>query len=263
MYGMQPSPSPLATPASDAAPPHSSRKRRWTRVLLALAGVVGVVLLGRFAAEFVPSFSGWVDRLGIWGPVAFVAGYAVACILFVPASLLTLAAGAIFGVALGVPLVLTGASLGATASFLIARYLAQDAVGRRLSRDPRLAAIGRLVGTDGRRIVFLMRLSPVFPFGALNYALGLTRLRLVDFLIALLGIIPGTALYVYSGAVAGAVVGAVGSTGPERGAAYYALLAIGLVATLVVTVMITRAARRALRDSRAATLHPASAPRAS
>lgn len=218
-------------------------------MLAALVALTALILVGRSAAEIIPAFSGWVDRLGVWGPVVFVAGYAIACVLFIPASLLTIAAGAIFGLGVGIALVLAGATLGATASFLIARYVARDAVKRRLSRDPRLAAIDRVVVADGRRIVLLMRLSPVFPFGALNYALGLTQLRLVDLLIAMIGIVPGTTLYVYSGTVAGVVAGAVGSTGPERGPAYYALLALGLMATLVVTVLITRAARRALRDN--------------
>ena len=216
---------------------------------MAFACVAAIVILGRVAADAIPAFSAWVDRLGILGAVAFVAGYAVACVLFVPASLLTIAAGAIFGPGLGIALVLAGATLGAAASFLIARYVARDAVKRRLARYPRLAALDEIVGSDGRRIVLLMRLSPVFPFGALNYALGLTRLRLADFLVAMIGIVPGTALYVYSGTVAGVVVGAAGATAPERGIAYYAVLALGLVATLVVTVLITRAARRALRDS--------------
>ena len=216
---------------------------------MALAVIAVVVVLGRVAADSIPAFSAWIDRLGIWGPIAFVVGYAVACVLLVPASLLTLAAGAVFGLWLGIGVVLAGATLGAAASFLIARYVARDGVKRRLSRHPRLAAIDEIVGSDGRRIVLLMRLSPVFPFGALNYALGLTRLRLADFLMAMIGIVPGTALYVYSGTVAGVVATAAGGGAPGRGAAYYAVLAIGLIATLVVTVLITRAARRALNDA--------------
>lgn len=207
------------------------------------------MVVGRNVADAIPGFAGWIDRSGIWGPIVFVVGYAVACVALVPASLLTLAAGAIFGLGLGIVLVLAGATLGATASFLIGRYVARGAVERWLARDRRLAAIDSVVGSDGRRLVFLMRLSPVFPFSALNYALGLTRLRLADFLIAMVGIIPGTTLYVYSGTVAGAVAVAAGGHAPERGLAYYAVLALGLAATLVVTVLITRAARRALREA--------------
>ncbi len=214
-----------------------------------MLAVAGLVVFGRAAAEGIPAFAAWVERQGIWGPVAFVFAYAIACVAFVPASLLTLAAGAIFGLGLGIALVLVGATLGAMASFLIARYVARDAMKRRFARNPRLAAIDSVVGDDGRRIVLLMRLSPVFPFSALNYALGLTRLRFADFVVAMAGIIPGTSLYVYSGTVAGAVAKAAGGHGPERGIGYYVVLALGLTATLVVTVLITRAARRKLREA--------------
>ena len=232
-----------------ASPVTTSRGPRWTSVVLLLVAVAALVALGRGAADWIPAFSAWVDRLGIWGPVAFVAGYAIACVLFIPATLLTLAAGAIFGLWQGIALVLAGATLGAVASFMIARYLARDAVKQRLSRHPRLAAIDRTVGADGRRIVLLMRLSPVFPFGALNYGLGVTQLRFADFLMAMIGIVPGTTLYVYSGTVASAVASAAGSSAPERGLAHHAVLALGLLATLAVTVLITRAARRALADA--------------
>jgi uncharacterized membrane protein YdjX (TVP38/TMEM64 family) len=236
----------------DPSPTTSARRRVLTRVLLALAIVAAVVLLGRGAAGRIPAFAAWVEGLGIWGPIVFVAGYAVACVLLLPASLLTLAAGAIFGVRLGVPLVLAGATLGAAAAFLIARHAGREVVLRRLARHPRLAAIDGIVGARGGRVVLLMRLSPVFPFAALNYALGVTRLRFRDFLVAMIGIVPGTTLYVYSGAVAGAVASAAGAAGtetPARGLAHHALLALGLVATLVVTVLVTRAARRALADA--------------
>ena len=213
-----------------------------------LAAVVAIVMLGRRLSDALPAFAGWIDGLGIWGPVLFVLGYAVACIAVVPAALLTLAAGVIFGVGSGIALVLAGATLGATGSFLIARYVARERVEQWVARD-RLATLDRLVATDGRRLVFLMRLSPVFPFSALNYALGLTPLTLRDFLIAMTGIVPGTVLYVYSGSVAGAVVGAAAGQSAERGVADYALLVLGLAATLAVTVLITRVARRALKGA--------------
>ncbi len=242
------SPSTSPSDERDSTPPASFR-RQWMRVIIPLLILAGLLVVGRSAADAIPAFAGWIDRLGIWGPIVFVVGYAVACVALVPASILTLAAGALFGLGLGIVLVLAGATLGATASFLLGRYVARGTVERWLARDRRLAAIDTVVGNDGRRIVLLMRLSPVFPFSALNYALGLTRLRLTDFLVAMAGIIPGTTLYVYSGTVAGAVAVAAAGNGPERGLASYSVLALGLVATLVVTVLITRAARRALKEA--------------
>jgi uncharacterized membrane protein YdjX (TVP38/TMEM64 family) len=226
---------------------------RATAVRLALAAAVLVALLaaGRQAAALVPAFTAWVDGLGPWAAVAFVLGYALACVAFVPASLLTLAAGATFGLVQGVALVAAGATLGAAASFLLARHGARAFVERRLARDPRLAAIDRAVASDGRRIVFLLRLSPVFPFGLLNYALGVTRLAFADFLVAMVGILPGTTLYVYAGKAAGDVALAASGAAPERGPAAWALLAAGLVATAAVAFLVTRAARRALADTTA------------
>ncbi len=96
--------------------------------------------------------------------------------------------------------------------------------------------------------MFLLRLSPVIPFNLLNYALGVTRVRLADYLVASAGMIPGTLLYVYYGKVAGEVAALAGGTGVKRGAEYYGLLALGLVATVAVTVVVTRTARRTLNE---------------
>jgi uncharacterized membrane protein YdjX (TVP38/TMEM64 family) len=197
----------------------------------------------------VPAFAAWVDGLGLWGPVVFVLGYALAVVAFVPGSLLTLAAGAIFGLGEGTLYVFVAAVLGSTGAFLVARHLARAAVERRLSGDPRFAAIDRAIGAQGRRIVFLLRLSPVFPFNLLNYALGLTRVRLGDYVAASVGMLPGTFLYVYSGKLAGDVAAAAGGAAPARGPGYYAVLGAGLAATLLVTVIVTRIARRALEQA--------------
>ena len=134
-------------------------------------------------------------------------------------------------------------------AFLIARYVARNRVARVVARNPKFAAIDAAIGRDARRIVFLLRLSPVFPFNLLNYALGLTTVRFVDYLVASLGMLPGTVLYVYYGKVAGDVVAVASGSAPARGAGHYAVLALGLAATLLVTILITRNARRALQES--------------
>ncbi len=229
--------------------PSGSRRVTLVRVLLVLAGVAVLVLAGRKAGALIPAFSAWVDELGVWGPVAFVAGYALAVVAFVPGSLLTLAAGAIFGVVKGTAFVLIAATLGASAAFLVSRYLARGFVERRLEGNERFAAIDRAIGSEGRKIVFLLRLSPVFPFNLLNYALGLTRVRFADYLVASIGMLPGTLLYVYYGKVAGDVARLAGGAPVERGAAYYGVLGLGLLATIVVTTLVTRTARRALKEA--------------
>ncbi len=218
---------------------------------MAVLLIAGVLAIGWIAGHYVHQFAVWVDGLGVWGPLVFVLGYAVAVVAFVPASILTLAAGAIFGVASGTAYVLAAATLGAASSFLVARHLARDAVERRLAGNARFAALDRAVGAEGRKIVFLLRLSPVFPFTLLNYGLGLTNVRFADYLIACVGMIPGTLLYVYSGKLAGDVAVLASGAPVEQGAGYYTLLTIGLVATVVVTTLVTRLARRALDEATA------------
>ncbi|HUF35194.1 MAG TPA: TVP38/TMEM64 family protein [Gemmatimonadales bacterium] len=231
------------------APSPARRRLAAARALLLLGAVIGLVLAGQEAAGLLPRFAAWVDGLGVWGPVVFVLGYVVATVAFVPGSLLTLGAGAIFGLVQGTALVLLGATLGASAAFVVSRYVARGAIERRLAGNARFAAIDRAVGEQGRRIVFLLRLSPVFPFNLLNYALGLTRVRYPDFLVASAGMLPGTLLYVYYGKVAGDVARLAGGAGVEKGPAYYVVLALGLAATIVVTTVVTRTARRALEEA--------------
>lgn len=192
-----------------------------------------------------------MESLGPLGPLVFVLGYAVATVAFVPGSLLTLAGGAIFGLAEGTLVVFIGASLGAIAAFLVSRYIARAAIERRLGAHPRFAALDRAIEHEGRKIVFLLRLSPVFPFVFLNYALGLTRVRLADYALACFGMLPGTLLYVYYGKVVGDVAALAAGAAPERGTAHYVVLGLGLLATLVVTTVVTRIAARALESSAA------------
>lgn len=190
-----------------------------------------------------------VHQLGPLGPVAFVAGYALAVVAFVPGSLLTLAAGAVFGVGLGTVCALLGATIGASAAFLISRYLARAAFRRRVDGLPRFSAIDRAISREGGKIVFLLRLSPLFPFTLLNYALGLTRIRFAHFLVASLGMLPGTLLYTYSGKAAGDVAALAAGHSPPRAAGHYFVLGLGLAATAAATMIVTRAARRALAEA--------------
>ena len=220
-----------------------------------VGGIIAAVLLGRTIGGYVPRFAEWVASLGPWGPIAFVTGYIIACVAFIPGLVLTLAAGAIFGW-VGVAYVFVGAVLGATAAFLIARYVARSAIERKLARYPRFAAIDRAIAREGRKIVTLLRLSPAFPFNLLNYALGLTQVRLSDYLVAMVGIVPGTLLYVYAGKVLGDVAALAGGAAPPRGPGYYAVLGLGLAATVAVTTVVTRTARRALAEVTDGTQHP-------
>ncbi len=238
------------TSNGESAVAHESNKRRSLgRAALAAALLVALVAGGPELAGFLPGFAAWVDSLGLLGPVVFVSGYIIATVAFVPGSVLTLVAGAIFGIVKGTIYVFLGASMGSAAAFLVSRYLARGAIERRLASHPRFAAIDRAVGSAGWKIVLLLRLSPVVPFNLLNYGLGLTNVRFTDYIVASVGMLPGTLLYVYSGKLAGDVALLAGGAAVERGAAYYTLLSLGLVATVIVTTIVTRTARRALREA--------------
>jgi uncharacterized membrane protein YdjX (TVP38/TMEM64 family) len=233
-------------PHSELRIPHSKRVV-WGIVVLAVGAAL--LLLGRQLGGYVADFAQWVEGLGAWAPVVFILGYALATVSFAPGAILSIAGGAIFGLLQGALYVFVGATIGSASAFLIARYVARRAVERRIARDRRFAAIDRAVAEDGRKIVFLLRLSPVFPFNLLNYALGLTRVRFADYLLGSLGMIPGIFLYVYTGRIIGDVAMLAGGAEVERGAGYYAVLVLGLLATVGVTVLVTRRARRALSEA--------------
>jgi uncharacterized membrane protein YdjX (TVP38/TMEM64 family) len=188
-----------------------------------------------------------IAALGWWAPaLLFMAAYVLASVAFVPGALLTLLAGATFGMARGVPLVFASAVLGSSAAFGIARTIARDRVTRWLARDRRAAAVADAVAGEGLKIVLLLRLSPVVPYNLLNYALGASRVRYRDFLAGSIGMLPGTVLYTYYGKVIGDVSALAAGTAPPRGPEYYVLTAVGLAATVAATVLITRAAKRRL-----------------
>ncbi len=219
--------------------------------MIGLAVVAGLFLAGRQAGGYVPRFAQWVEGLGVWGPIVFILGYAVAAVAFIPGSLLTLASGAIFGLAKGTVYTFIGATLGASAAFLVARYGARGAIERRIAGNPKFAAIDKAVGREGFKIVALLRLSPVFPFNLLNYALGLTKVSFWQYAAASIAMLPGTLLYVYYGKAAGslaALAGGAGGAETEKGAGSWVVLGLGLVATIVVTTFVTRLAGKALRQ---------------
>lgn len=200
-----------------------------------------------FLARLVTWLRETTSELGWLGPFFFGLFYALAVVLFVPGSALTIAGGVTFGLALGTLTVFVGANIGAALAFLIARYVLRDRVEKLLANRPALQAIDRAVETQGWRIVFLTRLSPVFPFSAQNYFYGLTGVTFYQYVAAsLVGMFPGTLLYVYIGAAGAEVAEASG------GAANWgqtALLVAGLVATAAVVVLVTRVARRELQKA--------------
>ncbi len=226
-------------PTLTSSQPQRGTWRKWAIFAGVAAALVALFTLFDVRA-LVSSCLEAIEGLGIWGPVLFIAVYVLASVFFIPASALTLGAGAVFGVAWGSVYVSIASTLGATASFLVGRYVARAAIANKIDGNERFATIDRAVADKGWKIVGLMRLSPAFPFALLNYAFGLTRVKLRHYVVASwIGMMPGTVMYVYLGSLAGAA-------GREKTPAEWALYAVGLVATVAVTIYVTKVARRAL-----------------
>jgi uncharacterized membrane protein YdjX (TVP38/TMEM64 family) len=189
----------------------------------------------------------WAQGAGLRGAVLFGLAYIPAAVLFVPASVLTLGAGFVFGVAKGTVIVSLGSTAGAAAAFIVARTAGHDWVVGRLARYPAVDAIGRAVESEAFKVVLLTRLSPLFPFNLLNYAFGLSSVPLKTYLLASwIGMLPGTLMYIYLGSAAQSVA-ALLSGDLRRTPGQQAMFAAGLVATVAVTTIVTRAARRVLK----------------
>ncbi|MDH5559729.1 MAG: VTT domain-containing protein [Deltaproteobacteria bacterium] len=171
----------------------------------------------------------WVEGFGWAGPFLFMGLYALATLLFLPGSLLTLAGGAVFGLGPGTFYNLTGATVGAGLSFLAARHLLGDWVESKTRG--RLAQLKQGVEREGWQFVAFVRLIPLFPFNLLNYALGLTRIRFWTYLaVTYLAMLPGAFVYTYIGVVGkNALAGQdnLAQIGPQ------ALLALGLLALVI------------------------------
>jgi uncharacterized membrane protein YdjX (TVP38/TMEM64 family) len=192
----------------------------------------------------------WIERLGVWGPVLYILLYVVFTVCLVPGSPMSIGAGAAFGVGLGTVLGSVAATMGATAAFLVSRYCARGWVERRIRNKPMYGAIDEAVARDGRKIVLLTRLSPVFPFTLLNYAFGLTHVSLRDYVLASwVGMLPATLMYAYFGSLTRAT-----TVVHERSPAEWILYLLGLLGTVLITLIVTRIARNALGHRH----HPAS-----
>lgn len=188
----------------------------------------------------------WIDSLGTVGAIAFIAIYIVATVAFLPGSILTLGAGVLFDVFWGSVYVFIGATLGATAAFLIGRYLARNWVIKKIADNKKFAAIDNAVGREGLKIVLLTRLSPIFPFNLLNYAFGVTAVSLKDYFLGCVGMIPGTIMYVYIGSLAGnlALIGTENQ--PTNSTFTWIIRIVGFIATVAVTIYVTKIAKKAL-----------------
>ena len=213
------------------------------------AGMTAVVAALLAAGHFLPvgawfeHVNAWVESVGPAGPLIFAVIYAAGTVLLIPGSVMTIAAGALFGWR-AIPVVTTGATVGAALAFLVARYLARERISRFAEQNARFKAVDGAIGEQGAKLIGLLRLSPVIPFNVSNYFYGLTSVGFWPYVLAtFLGILPGACLYVYLGAA-----GKAGLDGAHQahGRLEDIFLGAGLLATMAVTIIITRIARKAL-----------------
>jgi pyruvate/2-oxoglutarate dehydrogenase complex dihydrolipoamide dehydrogenase (E3) component/uncharacterized membrane protein YdjX (TVP38/TMEM64 family) len=229
--------------------------KKTSLVRLLFLGVL--VVAGAFSAWYFrdklePALQ-WVRDLGLWGLIILGAAYLPsALIAFPPAFLLTIAAGAFYDIVPATIAISLGSTLAATCAFLLGRTLARGWVEANVANRPVFKALDTAVADGGFKIVLLTRLSPLLPFFVLNYAYGLTKVKLRDFVLASwIGMLPGTLLYVYIGSTVRGAADAVlaGGKPPDSGVAGRVLWWVGLGATVLVTVLVTRQARQALQKT--------------
>ena len=211
------------------------------KVAAALALLCVVILTVRVlpVAQWLTTFQAFVRNAGPLGYLLYVVAYVISCVLLVPALALTIGAGAIFGFAAGSIVVLVGATLGATAAFLLGRTAFRKRVEARVASSPRMGAIDRAIAAEGTKIMLLMRLSGFPPFTWINYALGLTGVGLRPYVLTtLFGIIPGTLAFTWAGAAGAAALTGTGNR---------ISLILTVAGALAVSIYIARIASRAIR----------------
>ena len=216
-----------------------------------IASLVLIVAALMVAARMLP-LAEWLKvfkGLGPAGLLIYSLVYALAAVLLLPGSILTLAAGAAFGLLSGFGSVLLGATAGAALAFLVSRHLARGRVESWIETKPRFVAVDKAVAKEGWRIVFLTRLSPIFPFNFQNYAYGFTKISFWHYTLAsLVGMIPGAFMYVYIGSLGrSSLEAAAGGESVET--LQLILQIVGLAATVLVTIFITRIAAKALKEA--------------
>ena len=210
--------------------------------LLVLAG------LGLPIREMAESIFGWIQGNPNISWLVFLGVYILATVLLLPGSVLTIGGGWIFGFVEGLVVVSLSSTLAASCSFLIGRYLARAWVEGKISQDSRYRSLDRAIGERGFFVVLLTRLSPLFPYNLLNYAWGISSVRLSRYVLASwMGMIPGTLLYVYLGAAASDISQLFsGASGEAVGQEW--LFIVGLAATAVLVIFIARLATKNLNQ---------------
>lgn len=216
---------------------------RILRIALAVAILIGALAAMRTLplAAWFESFQAWVRDAGPLGYVAYVLLYALACVLVLPATALSIASGAIFGFAAGALVNLAGATLGATVAFLLARTVLRRRVERLVEDNAKFRALDRAFTREGTRVMWLVRFSGFPPFTWVNYAFGLTGVALAPFVVTTaVGIVPGLLALTWAGAAGAAALSGAGNR---------TMLVVTAVGAVAVSAYVARIAARAVREA--------------
>ena len=237
----------MAATTQDAAQSDENEAEKkgfnWKMGALIVAGLVALIAAYSFLplSEWISAFQEWVRGYGTLGIVIFIVVYALTVFALVPGSLLTLAAGVIWGL-WAFPIIIVAATLGSALSFLAARYAFFERVQEKVKQYPKFSAVNEAIRDEGWRVVGLLRLSPALPFSLQNWFLGITPVGFWPAQIAtFFGIMPGTLLYVWIGSLGG-------QAGEGAGGWQYVIYGVGIAATLAVTIIVTRKAQAKMKE---------------
>ncbi|CAL0309062.1 unnamed protein product [Lupinus luteus] len=189
----------------------------------------------------------WVDRdLGPWGPLVLAVAYIPLTVLAVPASVLTLGGGYLFGLPVGFVADSIGATIGAGAAFLLGRTIGRSFVVSKLKDYPQFRSVAIAISRSGFKIVFLLRLVPLLPFNMLNYLLSVTPVSIGEYMLASwLGMMPITLALVYAGTTLKDLSDVTHGWG-EFSKTRWAFIISGLVISVVLMICVTKVAKSAL-----------------
>jgi uncharacterized membrane protein YdjX (TVP38/TMEM64 family) len=212
-------------------------------IWLALGVLVVSLCIGWLAlplSEWAGVFQSWILGFGLWGVAIFAGAFIVATLVLAPDFPLAVAAGMVYGL-WAFPVVLTAAMIASSLAFLTARYLVRHRVQAILAKRRKFAAIDKAVSEEGWKIVILLRFSPLVPFNVQNYVFGVTAIPFGHYFCAtFVGIIPGTALFVYLGAL---------GNGSSGGPLVWVFFGVGLLATVVAAILVTGKAKAKLAEA--------------
>lgn len=203
-------------------------------IVVVIAVIIGLMkyfgLFEYISLENMQNLKTWINGYGMLGPIIYIVLYIVACIFFLPGLPIAVLAGLAFEPIMGALWASIGATLGASAAFLVARYAARGMVEGWVKKNEKLKKIDEGVEKQGWRMLMLTRLVPIFPFNVQNYVYGLTNIKLLTYVVvSFICMIPGAVAFTFMG---GSIVSGDGNIGKTL-----MYLGIGAVFFIVISLL--------------------------